>query len=370
MVAGVGIRDMVRLLSSFGAGPGVVRPFENHALLSGMQQCGLLTMHHCKSCNGGMDRLEAMRAFVEVRDAGGFAAAARRLKTSPSNVTRLVAHLEDHLGVRLLQRTTRSVTLTDSGARYLERARKILADVVEAEAAAEDERAVPSGRFVVAAPQMFGRMHVAPLVGRLLQDFPTVVVDLLLADRMVHLVEEGVDAAVRIGTLEDSSLVARQVGLTRRVVVASPKYLTRTTFRTPEDVTGHPVAHFTALGQAPEWGFVKGADAIRVPLTPRLTTNSADAAIGFALAGGGLTMALGYQVKAEVTSGLLHVVLGDFEPPPSPIHVVYPTSRLLSPKVRAFVDRASKTDWRFVDFGRGEKTSASRRASRDRRAPA
>src|SRR5258706_11007117 len=172
-----------------------------------------------------MDRIEAMAVFVAVADLRGFAPAARRLGLSASAVTRWVAALEERLGTRLLQRTTRRVSLTDAGARFLERARRILGDLAEAEAAAQSERSVPSGRFVVAAPNVFGRLHVAPLMCRYLTRYPAVAGELLLADRVANLVEEAIDAAVRIGVLEDSSLVARLVGATRRVVGASPEYL-------------------------------------------------------------------------------------------------------------------------------------------------
>src|ERR1043165_315862 len=172
-----------------------------------------------------MDRIDAMQAFVAVADLRGFAPAARKLRLSPSAVTRLIAALEERLGARLLQRTTRSVALTDAGTRFLERARRILADVEEAELAAEGERTRPSGRLVVSAPVGFGRLHVSPLMSAYLMRYPEVSGELRLEDRMVSLVEDGVDLAVRIGQLADSSLVARHVGEMRRIVVASPAYL-------------------------------------------------------------------------------------------------------------------------------------------------
>jgi DNA-binding transcriptional LysR family regulator len=299
-----------------------------------------------------MDRLEAMTAFVAVADSQGFAAAARRLGLSPSGVTRLVAALEEHLGTRLLQRTTRQVTLTDSGTRYLERARRILADVGEAESAAQAERTVPSGRLVVTAPNVFGRLHVAPLVCTYLTKHPAVRAELTLTDRVVNLVEDGVDVAVRIGQLEDSSHVARNVGATRRVIVASPKYLKRRKPpTTPEALASHDLIHFTALNPTPEWRFSHEGTETRIPFTPAFVTNSADAAIGHAEGRGGLTMVLGYQVADAVRAGRLRVVLSDFEPAPLPIHLVYPTTRLLSAKVRAFVTLVTSTcDWRFVEL--------------------
>lgn len=290
-----------------------------------------------------------MTAFVSVVDHGGFTEAARVLKVSPSSVTRSVATLEAHLGARLLQRTTRSVTLTDVGARYLVRARQILADVAEAEGAAQAERSIPSGRFVVAAPLVFGRMHVAPVMGVYLQQHLGVSCELTLGDRNLNLVEDGVDAAVRIGRLEDTSLISRVVGSTRRVVVASPGYLAA--HGVPASVTDlpeHETILFSAGSGAAEWRLREKGEVRRVRITPRYTTNSADAAIGHALRGGGITQVLAYQVADEVRAGALVVLLADFEEPPLPIQVVFPSSRLLSAKVRAFVDLIVTTcDWRF-----------------------
>jgi DNA-binding transcriptional LysR family regulator len=295
-----------------------------------------------------MDRLEAMAAFVAVADRAGFAPAARRLRRSPSAVTRLVAALEERLGTRLLQRTTRSVALTDAGARYLERARAILAAVAEAEQAAAAERSVPSGRFVLAAPVLFGRLHVAPLMCEYLARHRAVTGELTLADRLVNLVEEGIDAAVRIGPLEDASYIARPLGATRRVVVGSPKYLAPRQLRDVRDLDEHEIIHFTAMGAVAEWRF--GGDET-IAIRPRFSTNSADAAIAHAERGGGLTMVLAYQVIDAIRAGRLRVVLRDLEPPPLPIQIVYPTTRLLSAKVRAFVELARKTaKWQFVDF--------------------
>src|ERR1700709_2485582 len=227
-----------------------------------------------------MDRIDAMQAFVAVADLRGFAPAARKLGLSPSGVTRLVAALEDRLGARLLQRTTRSVTLTDVGARYLERIRRILGDVEEAEASVEGERTRPSGRLVVSAPIGFGRLHVSPVMSAYLKRYPEVLGELRLSDRMINLVEDGVDLAVRIGHLADSSLVARHVGEMRRIVVASSGYLrARGEPRTPQAVASHETIQFGGMAAPPDWRFVDGAGEIRVAGTPRLTTNSADAAI-------------------------------------------------------------------------------------------
>lgn len=296
-----------------------------------------------------MDRLDAMQAFVTVADLQGFAPAARKLGLSPSAVTRLIAALEDRIGARLLQRTTRSVALTDAGARYLERARRILADVEEAEGAAEGERTTPRGRLVISAPVGFGRLHVSPVVTAYLQRHREVSCDLRLSDRMVNLVEEGVDAAVRIGHLPDSTLVARHVGEMRRIVVASKAYLkARGVPKTLRDLASHDTVQFGASTAPAEWRFAEAGREIRVATMPRFSTNSADAAIQYAEQGGGLTRVLAYQAAAAIRRRALTVVLQEFEQPPLPIHIVYPTSRLLSAKVRAFIDLVTETaDWHF-----------------------
>ncbi len=299
-----------------------------------------------------MDRFDAMAVFVAVADHRGFAQAARRLRLSPSGVTRLVAALEARLGTRLLQRTTRSVTLTDAGARYLERARRILSDVVEAEEAAQADRTAPTGRLVVSAPNVFGRLHVASVMCAYLSKYPAVIGELTLADRMVNLIDDGIDAAVRIGILDDSSQVARAVGATRRVVVASPAYLARRKIpRTPADIAAHDIIQFTALSSTAEWRFGRDGRDHRVAFQPRYVTNSADAAIGHAELGGGLTMALSYQVADAVRAKRLRILLVDYEPPPLPIQIVYPTARLLSAKVRSFIELVTTTcRWTFVDL--------------------
>jgi DNA-binding transcriptional LysR family regulator len=296
-----------------------------------------------------MDRLEAMQTFVTVADLRGFAPAARKLGLSPPAVTRLIAALEDRLGVRLLQRTTRKVALTDAGVRYLERVRRILADIEEAELAAEGERSRPTGRLVVSAPVGFGRLHVSPVMTAYLKRYPEVSSELRLEDRMVSLVEDGVDLAVRIGQLPDSSLVARQVGAMRRIVVASPAYLrAHGEPKTPGALALHQIIQFGSSAATADWVFGKDGDEVRINVTPRLTTNVADAAIQYAEAGGGLTRVLAYQAARAVKRGRLRVVLQKFEQGALPIHIVYPTSRLLSAKVRAFIDLVVETaDWRF-----------------------
>jgi DNA-binding transcriptional LysR family regulator len=296
-----------------------------------------------------MDRIDAMQAFVAVADLEGFAPAARKLGLSPSGVTRLIAALEDRLGARLLQRTTRRVALTDVGARYLERIKRILSDVEEAEGSVEGEQTRPSGRLVVSAPVGFGRLHVSSVMSTYLIRYPEVAGELRLSDRMINLVEDGVDLAVRIGHLPDSSLVARHVGEMRQIVVASSGYLKkRGEPKTPKAIASHETIQFGAMAASPDWRFVEDGREIRVACTPRLTTNSADAAIQYAEQGGGLTRVLAYQAAEAIKAGRLQIVLAKFEEPPLPIHIVYPTSRLLSAKVRTFIDLVTDiSGWHF-----------------------
>ncbi|WP_050425490.1 LysR family transcriptional regulator [Bradyrhizobium tropiciagri] len=296
-----------------------------------------------------MDRIDAMQAFVAVADLEGFAPAARKLGLSPSAITRLIAALEERLGARLLQRTTRQVTLTDAGSRYLERARRILADVEEAEDAVESERTRPEGRLVISAPFGFGRLHVSPVVSAYLKRYPDVEVDLRLSDRRINLVEDGVDLAVRLGHLPDSTLVARHVGQMRRIVVASAGYLKlRGEPKRPADLTSHDTIQFGAMTATPDWRFMEDGQEIRITPTPRFTSNSSDAAIQFAEQDGGLTRVMAYQAAESLKAKRVRIVLAAFEQPPVPIHIVYPTSRLLSAKVRTFIDLVTEiTDWHF-----------------------
>jgi len=263
-----------------------------------------------------------MQTFAAVAELEGFAAAARKLKLSAPAVTRQIAALEDQLGVRLLHRTTRKVSLSDAGRRYLEQARRILHDVEQAEASVRAERTVPSGRFVVTAPTLFGRLHVVPLVSQLAQRWPALRVELRLTDSVLSLVDEGIDVAVRIGRLQDSALLARKVGATRRLRVASPKYLQgRKRPRALADLAAHDLIHLGALEPKP-------------PFPARFTTNSPDAAIAHALKAGGITVALGYQVADHVAAGRLVPLLEDLEPEPVPIQLVYPPARQPSAGLR------------------------------------
>lgn len=278
-----------------------------------------------------MDRLHAMALFVRVVESGSLSEAARRSGCSLATVVRRLAALEAHLGTRLLNRTTRRLQLTEAGTGYLGSAREVLRLVAESEQIAAGGLSQAVGRLVVSAPLLFGRMHVAPLLSELLSDEPSLSAELLLSDRVVDLLEEGVDVAVRIGELPDSSLVALEVASVRRVLCASPDYLQRHGQPDrPADLVRHAFLQLlTGRGQ-PRWR----SDDIR----PRLASNSAEALRDAALRGEGVVQLLSYQVADALREGKLVEVLAEFAGPPLPVHVVHAHARLLPAKVRAFRD--------------------------------
>ncbi|WP_104984893.1 LysR family transcriptional regulator [Sorangium cellulosum] len=286
-----------------------------------------------------MDRLETMRVFVAVAEEEGFAPAARRLAMSPPAVTRAVSALEERIGTRLLHRTTRIVRLTEAGARFLADCKRILGEIEEAEVSAAGSHADLRGQLAVTAPVMFGRMFVAPVLFDFLSRHPRVSARTLLVDRVVDLLDEGLDVAVRIAHLPDSSLSAVRVGAVRRVVCASPGYLAaRGAPRTPADLARFDTIAFSLAGSPVEWSFGSGTTVERVDPPWQLVVNTVDVGIAAALAGRGLVRVLSYQIGAELREGQLEIVLSDVEPPPVPIHVVYPEGRRAAARVRAFVD--------------------------------
>ena len=297
-----------------------------------------------------MDRFDAMTAFVAVCETESLTAAAKRLGISLSVLSRQISSLETRLGTQLLYRTTRSINLTDAGSRYLERARRILGDLEEAELAAQGERAEPRGELSVTAPLIFGRLHVAPLLARLVERHPDVTVELSLSDRFVSLVEEGHDLAIRIGHLPDSQLIARRFGETRRALVASPSYLKKAgTPLHPTDLKNFATIAFMPVSPSFDWHFAEAGADLGIRLDPRFVTNSGDTAIALALDSAGIVRVLHYQVRDAIREGRLVEVLAPFAPAPMPIHAVYPSARLLSAKVRAFIDLiAEAADWRLA----------------------
>jgi DNA-binding transcriptional LysR family regulator len=289
-----------------------------------------------------MNRMHEIEVFIAVAEAGSFAGAARRLHLSPPAVTRAIAALEDRLGARVFQRTTRNVTITDIGARFLEVARRVLSDLEAAEREAMGETTVPQGHLTLTASVTFGRSALAPVVGAFLAGHPRVSVSVLLLDRVVNLVEEGVDLAVRIGDLPESRLIAKRFGTVHRILVASPAYLAaHGTPRAPADLRSHAVIAFTGLMPNREWRYRNGQRTASVALAPRLEINDAVAAIDAAILDQGITTALSYMVAGHIRAGRLVPVLQEFTLPPQPVHLVYPEARLMTPKLRAFLDFAA-----------------------------
>lgn len=288
-----------------------------------------------------MDRWQAMRVFVKVADAGGFAGAARQLGMSPPAVTRAIASLEETIGTRLLVRTTRSVKLTEAGGHYLEDCRRILADISEAEAAAAGSYATPTGTLTVTAPVLFGQIYVMPILTEFLDAHPAVTGRVLLLDRLTNLIDEGMDVAVRIGHLPDSGYSAVRVGSVRRVVCGAPAYLAKHgTPSSPADLGQHRIIVPTGASETFDWRF-GGEQKTSVSVRPRLFCNTNEAAISAAIAGWGLTRVLSYQVGPALADGRLQTLLGEFEEEPLPIHIVHPEGRRVSAKVRSFVDLAA-----------------------------
>jgi DNA-binding transcriptional LysR family regulator len=288
-----------------------------------------------------MDRLDAMSVFVAVAETGSFSAAGRKLGIPLPTVSRKVSELEAHLTTQLLVRTTRRLTLTDAGEAYVAACKRILEEVADAERAASGEYAAPRGDLVVTAPIVFGRLHVLPAVNAFLGSYPEIDVRLLLADRNVHLIDDHIDLAIRIGELPDSSMVALRVGAVRRVVCASPDYLAAVgTPKAPEELTALACVSFDALTSSVAWTFGDPQSQRErvVPIHSRLSVNTAEAAVDAAIAGVGVTRILSYQAARAVADGKLKIVLAAYEPEPLPINLVYAEQSLLPRKTRAFLD--------------------------------
>lgn len=286
-----------------------------------------------------MDRFHLMSVFVAVAEEESFAGGARRLGMSPPAVTRAIAMLEEHLGIKVLTRTTRFVRATDAGLRYLESARRIIAEAEEADEAAAGVHAAPRGHLAVTAPVLFGSIYVMPGIVDYLKRYPDVSVSAMFLDRVVNLLEEGLDVGVRIGELPDSTMRAIRVGHVRRVVCAAPEYLKQYgMLDEPQDLVTHRVICAIPVSPANEWRFGTGKMLESVKIHPRLTVTNNDAAIQAALQGLGVTRLMSYQIAAHLAAGRLTRVLADYEPPPLPIHVLHREGRQASAKVRSFVD--------------------------------
>ena len=288
-----------------------------------------------------MDRLEAMSILLMVVETGSLSGASRKLRIPLPTVSRKVADLERHLKAQLLIRSTRKLTLTSAGAAYIAASKRILEQVTDAESAVAGEFVSARGELVVTAPIMFGRLHVLPTISEFLAAFPEINVRLVLSDRNVHLIDDQVDVAVRIGALPDSSMVATRVGAVRRVVCGSPAYFaTHGRPKAPEDLTSHAAVTFDIMGSAAFWDFtVLGSSNTKsVPIHSRLAINTAEAAVDAAIAGVGVTRVLSYQSSRAVNEGKLDIVLARFEPDPMPVNLVHAGQSLQPLKMRAFLD--------------------------------
>lgn len=285
-----------------------------------------------------MDRLDSMRAFIAVAESQNFTTAARQLGLSAPAITRAVASLEERIGTRLLHRTTRVVRLTEAGASFLADCKRILGELDEAEASAAGSHGQPRGTLNLTASVMFGRIHVAPVVLKFLDAYPEVSVRTLYVDRVVDIIDEGFDVAVRIAHLPDSSLNAVRVGTVRRVVCASPEYLAQHgTPRIPDDLENHSIMQFSNTLAPQPWTFRDEA----VTLNSRMVVNSADVGIAAALAGKGITQVLSYMIAPHLLSGALKIILQDHELPPIPVHLVHREGRRPNARVRGFIDFAA-----------------------------
>lgn len=292
-----------------------------------------------------MDRLDGMRVFVAVAEAGGFAPAARALRLSPPAVTRAVAALEDRIGARLLHRTTRTVRLTEAGARFLADAKRLLAELDEAEATAAGAHAEPRGQVAITAPLLFGKMHVASVVLEFLSRYPEVSARTVFVDRVVDLMDEGIDVAVRIAVLPDSTLSAIRVGEVRRVVCASPAFVAHHGRpQAPRDLADFDCIGFQSATMPAPWVFPSRADGTTETVRPpmRLLVNNAEVAVEASVAGHGVARVLSYQAAEAIRAGRLVVLLADHEPPPVPVHLVHLEGRRAAARVRAFVDFATQ----------------------------
>jgi DNA-binding transcriptional LysR family regulator len=286
-----------------------------------------------------MDRLQTMAVFIAVAEETGFAAAARRLNMSPPSVTRAVGELEARLGARLLHRTTRAVRMTEAGERYLADCRRIVSEIEEADSQAAGLHATPSGIVSLTGSALFGRIVLTPILVDLLDRYPEISIDTLFVDRVVHLFDEGIDIAVRIADLPDSSLAAIRVGSVRPVLCASPDYLAAVGYpQMPSDLAGHETIDFVNIMPHGEWALERDGKGHAFKTRSRLRANSADVAIAAAAAGRGITRVLSYMVASQIESGELEIVLPDFTPPAVPVHVVHKEQGQTSGRVRAVVD--------------------------------
>jgi DNA-binding transcriptional LysR family regulator len=306
-----------------------------------------------------MNRLESMSVLLTVVDEGSLSAAGRKLGMPLATVSRKVSELEAALNARLLTRTNRRISLTQPGLRYVAACRRILEDVSEAERDAAGEYRTPRGELVITAPVVFGRLHVVPILVEFLRAYPEVNVTLALGDRIVNLLDEHVDLALRIGALPDSSMVATAVGQIRRIACASPAYLAEAgTPLHPRDLATHRCISFDALAMGNEWRFQEREAEARLAIKPRLTVSTAEAAVDAAVAGLGITSVLSYQAESALRTDSLTLVLEAFATPPIPVNLVYASQGRLPLKLRALLDFAAprlraRLQWTEAALGHG-----------------
>jgi DNA-binding transcriptional LysR family regulator len=290
-----------------------------------------------------MDRIDAMKVFVATLDEGSLAGAARKLGRSPAAVSRAIAFLEEHVGAELLHRTTRSLRLSEAGERYAEACRRVLTELEEADLVVLGDKAAPRGMLTLTAPVAAGEEILRPIADAFLEAVPTVTAKLYFFDRPINLIEEGMDVALRIAHLSDSSLVAVKVGEVRRVLAASPRYLaSHPRIEQPSDLARHEIIAMTHFGHD-SWSFpaARGSSVAQtVQFKPRLVVNSVRAAVASAREGRGVTRLSSYHVAEAVRAGELEIILQDAEHSPMPVHLITPYGRLSVPKVRAFFDFA------------------------------
>lgn len=287
-----------------------------------------------------MDKFRALETFIAVADVGSFSAASRQLNVSAPSVTRIIGDLEAHLGVKLLNRTTRIVTLTDIGQQYVEDAKEIIEKLSIADDAAKGAHIDPTGTLRITASTMFGKLYITPIITEYLNLYPKVKVEALFVDRVVNIYEEGLDVAVRIGHLEDSSLMASRVGEVSVQLCGCPEYLEKNGIpQHPQDLNNHNLIGLNLGGKQGEWAF---RDGITIKPNCRMHVSSIPAGLAAARSGWGLLRVLSYQIGPDLDSGCIKTVLSEFTPPPFPIHLLHGQGRQSSAKVRAFIDLAAK----------------------------
>ena len=286
-----------------------------------------------------MDLLATLRTFVRITETGSFSAVAREVGATQPAISRQVAQLEEHLGVRLFQRSTRSLTLTEDGRDLLGHARLVLETVAETEAAIGRRRGSATGLVRLGCPTVFGRVYVAPRIGALLQRHPDLSIELCIADDVVDMVQQGLDLAIRVGEIADTSLIARRIGSTTAVTVASVDYLAERGEPThPSDLARHECIVFTRVETPEEWLFEGDGGSVSVTVSGRFRSNGIEAVLAAMQSGLGITRIPGWMVRAELEAGQVRRILSNWRPRPRPIHAVYPSRRFLATRTRAVID--------------------------------